>query len=325
MQIRHLLPLLLALPSAVMAQTSVFSDNFSASTLNSATPTAPTATSTSYELSSAKTWSPAPSIASGDLKFGIAASSSGVIEVQGLFASSPITLGSAGDYIRMSVTFVNTSGLLTQNSILGFGMYNASGVAPIAGGLNGTAISTSTGAATGGAQNWQGYVAQIGYTGLNSGFFDRQAQTGANNNNQELVTSGSSSSSYRNPSAAAVGTTSTTPSATLTAGSTYTEILTYTLTGTGALKLDSNLYSGTDNTGTLLSTLTATTSGTPLTTTFDGLAIGWRSTIATTATTMDINQISVMDSIAAIPEPSTLALTGLGAAALLLVRRRRVG
>lgn len=287
--------------------TVFFSDTFTnGSTLNSLTPAAPTETNTSYEIMSAKAWNPTPSIAAGHLQFGIAPSTSGTIEVQALFGSAPVSLVLPDDFIQLTVTFTNTSGILIQNGFWGFGLYNAGGVAPIGGGLNGTATSTGTGSATGGAQNWQGYVAQIAYTGSTSGFYDRRQQTGANNNNQDLVTSGSSSSSYRNPSAAAVGSGSTTPSVTLTAGNQYTEILTYTLTASGALQLDSKLYAGPDNTGTLLSSMTATNAGTPLTTTFDGFAFGWRVTANTSATAMDVNSITVSGHSTIITTPPSI-------------------
>jgi hypothetical protein len=170
-------------------------------------------------------------------------------------------------------------------------LYNSGGESPIGGGLNGTLSTGSSNAVTGGAQNWQGYVAQIAYTGANSGFYDRKQQSGPANNNQDLVTM-STSSSYQNPAAVGIGTASIAPSVTLTIGSQYTEILTYTLTAANAIQLQSQLYTGTGADGALLSTMTATTGATPLTMVFDGLAIGWRAT-GSTASTMNISSIVV--------------------------------
>jgi len=273
------------------AEGTFFNDTFSSSTVNSSTPPPPVASSTSYEVLSGKSWSPTPSAAPGSLVFGIGGTASGVIEVQALFASPAIALVTAGDFIQLSVTFTNTAGILSQAGTWSFGLYNSGGVAPVGGGLNNTLNGTATTAATGGAQNWRGYVAQISNTGGSCGFYDRQPQTGTVNNNQDLVSTGTSSS-YQNPAAAVVGNLSTAPSVALAVGGQYTEILTYTLTSSNAIQLQSQLYTGTNNTGTLLSTMTAATGTTPLATAFDALAIGWRAT-GSTASTITISSITV--------------------------------
>src|SRR6266481_3290848 len=160
-----------------------FTEDFAhGSTLNQP-PVNPTATSTSYEVISSKSWSPAPSLTSGDLKFGIASTTSGSIEVQALFTNSPIALVVEGDYVEMTITFTNTAGLLTGAGALGFGLYSSGQVFPVSGGLNATAVSSQTANATGGAQNWVGYVGQIAFTGTASRIMTRPAQTGADNRN----------------------------------------------------------------------------------------------------------------------------------------------
>ena len=270
---------------------AIFDDTFATSTVNSSTPTVPTTNSASYEVLSGKSWNPPPSAAPGHLMFGIGSTSSGVVEAQALFGSPPAVLFFPGDFVQFSLTFTDTAGILSQSGVWGFGLYNSGGIPPIGGGLNGSLNGTSSNAATGGAQNWQGYFAQIAFTGANSGFYDRKSQTGAVNNNQDLVSIGSSSS-YANPAATAIGTPSTSPSVTLTVGSQYTEVLTYTLTTSNTLQLASQLYTGPDTNGTLLSTMTANTGTAPLTNMFDGLAFGWRAT-GSTASTMDINSIIV--------------------------------
>ena len=294
---------LLATPFASTA-TTFFSDTFNnGSTLNSASPGTPTSTATYYEVISGKPWNPSPSIASGQLRFGITNTGAGTLEIQAQFPQVlMVAPGSDIQLIQLSVTFTDTQGLLTQNSFLGTGLYFSGGVAPIGGGLNGTASSAYSAVQTGGAQNWQGYLAIIGYTGQNSGFYDRQMQTTAGgNNNQDLVTTSSSSQSYQNPPATGIGTASTTPSVTLTAGQQYTEILTCALSTSGALVLTNQLYAGPDNTGMLLSTMTAT-NGTPLQPVmFDGLAFGVRSTGNLTNTLIDINSITVTG--AGLPPP----------------------
>jgi hypothetical protein len=204
----------------------------------------------------------------------------------------------------MNVTFTDTAGILAQAGAWGFGLYNSGGAGPVGGGLNGTLSTNSSTAASGGAQGWQGYLAQIAYTNANSGFYERRAQTGPANNNQDLVSIGSSSS-FQNPPAIAVGIPSVAPSVVLTVGSQYTESLTCTLTSSNALQLDSKLYTGSGTNGTLLSPITTTTSTTPLTTIFDALAIGWRAT-GSTASTMDINSITINGQSTPILSPPTL-------------------
>lgn len=271
----------------------LFADTFGTSALNPSTPAAPTTSSTSYEVLSSKSWSPSPTLTPGRLSFGIASTASGIIEVQALFKTFPFSLNDTGDYIQLTVTFTNTAGILTQSGGWGFGLYNSGGSAPTAGGLNSTLASSLMTAGTGGSQNWQGYWAQIGFTGATSGFYDRKAQSAASaNNDQDLLTIGSSSS-FTTPAATAIGTPSTTPSVTLTVGAQYTEVLTYSLSAFPyTLQLASQLYAGPDTNGTLLSTMNATTGTSPLTTSFDALAFGWRAT-GNAASQMTVSAISV--------------------------------
>jgi len=283
---------IVALAPVMSVADTFFSDDFSTSTVNQV-PVAPTATSTSYEVTSGKSWDPTPTISNGALSFGIGATTGGIIDVQALFATNPVTLVLLGDYIEMTVTFTNTAGLLTGDFYLGFGLYNSGQVFPVSGGLNGTASTSYTDYATGGAQNWQGYVGYIGFTGSDCRILNRAAQTGTANNNQELVTRGSSSQSYRNPAAANVGSYSSVPSVTLTVGQTYTEKLTILLTAADTLAITNRLYSGPDTNGTLLSEFGAVTSqSTYLTAGFDALAIGWYARHGA-ATTMEVSSIQV--------------------------------
>lgn len=297
----------LLLATMPLAQATVFfSDTFgSGSTLNSATPAAPTANSTSYQLMSSKSWVPAPAISSGDLKYGIATTTGGHIELQALFRSSPVALVQVGDYIRLTVTFTNTAGLLTNTGAMGFGLYNGNQVQPIAGGINGTAVSGSTDKATGGVQNWQGYWAQLAFTGANSRILTRASQTGTDNRNQDLVTTGSGSQSYANPTGSAVGAQSATPSVTLTVGSTYTVVYQIELTAASTLAITNTLYAGPNTNGTVLSQFGGVASGaTYLTSSFDGVAIGWRAQANTTGgTVIDISSLTIDGSVTVITAP----------------------
>ena len=272
---------------------TILADNFSTSTLNSSTPAAPTSSSTAYHLFSSKTWSPAPSIAANDLKFGIDPTTSGHIEAQALFSATPIALTNIGDWIELTVTFLNTSGLFAQAGQVGFGLYNSGGIPPIAGGMNGNAVVGTTGV-TGGAQGWQGYVARLAYSGGTHRIATRPAQTSTTGNNQDLITEGSGSQSYTG----AVNLASSTSTLTQTAGSQLTETLRYTLTAPGTLQIESRLYLGADTNGTLLVSQSASASGANfLTNSFDALCVGWRDTGNSAATRIDIQSITVATSL----------------------------
>ena len=186
-------------------------------------------------------------------------------------------------------------------------------------GLNSTATTNNSDAATGWAQNWQGYVGQISYVGGNSQILNRAAQTGAFNNNQELVTSGSQSSSYRNPPATSIGSKSVS-SLMLNAGSMYTEVFQITLVGANTLTITNTLYSGPSVYGTLISQFGSEAFGTNfLVNSFDGFAIGWREE-SNQPTVIDISSIQISDQISNIPssapriisQPIPLAVTNGG-------------
>jgi hypothetical protein len=297
---------------------TVFSDDFTGSSLNSATPAAPTATSTSYQLLSSKAWSPAPSIAANDLKFGIAATTAGHIEAQALFAGSPVSLVNVGDSLTLTVTFLNTSGLFTMNGLVGFGLYNSGGVGPLAGGMNGNATSSTTGV-TGGANGWQGYVSKIGFNGQTSRISTRPAQSATLGNNQDVLTEGSGSQSYLG----AVHLGSLVSTVTQPAATQLTEQFRLTLTAAGTYQIDSTLFLGADVLGSQLFTETATASGANyLTGGFDAFAIGWRATANTSASTIDIQSVNIDFTATPAPEPTVVALAGMGFAALMTFRRR---
>jgi len=86
--------LLLAAPLAGMAQAAVFTDNFgNGSTFNGvSTPGGkPTASSTSYDFASSKTG--VESIGASGLTFGLSsATTSGFVEAQAVFTSTPVVL-----------------------------------------------------------------------------------------------------------------------------------------------------------------------------------------------------------------------------------------
>ncbi|MFO1514262.1 MAG: hypothetical protein U1F83_15345 [Verrucomicrobiota bacterium] len=319
---KPILSLLTCVAAAIPVVTSaapVFSDDFSTSTLNSATPAAPTSSSTAYQLFSSKPRVPAPTIATGDLKFGIGATTSGHIEAQGLFTTSPISLATVGDYLELRVTFMNTSGLFAQNGHLGFGLYNSGGVGPLAGGMNGTAVSGTLGV-TGGAQGWQGYASRIANNSGTHRIATRPAQSITTGNNQDLLVEGSGSQAY----IGAVSLASGASTLSVTTGTLLTENFRITLSGVNTVQIESSLFQGGDTSGALLFSQTASgVTGANFYNGFDALAVGWRATANTAATTIDISSITVNAQIAAVPEPGPLALGALGVVVSALVARRR--
>lgn len=302
----YIVAILLAASPALQA-TVFFSDTFSnGSTLNSLTPADPTPDSTSYQLSSSKSWNPTPSLTANDLKFGIGSTSGGGIEVQALFTTNPVSLSLPGDYIQLRVTFTNTAGLLTAAGLWGFGLYNGAQVAPVAGGLNATALNTLSDHVTDGVRDWQGYWGQRGYTGENSRIVRRLPQTtGPDNRNQNLTSTGSGTQSYGNPGGTTVGPQSTAPSGGLVVGNTYTVVLNISLIAAGTLAITNIYYDGPDTNGTVISQFGCEASGSDFfTSTFDGFAIGWRARANTTGgTVMDISSITVEGSATTITTP----------------------
>jgi hypothetical protein len=316
-----LVTLALALPQAIMAQTTVFSDNFgNGSTFNGVS--TPTASSTSYDFDSTKTG--AESISAGGLTFGLSsATTGGFVEAQAVFTSTPVTLATPGDYIDLTYTFTDTGNLLaggtsTTGSIgsaIMTGLYNSGGVAPIAGtaGVSGNAVGlTSSTYPTGGSAGWQGYASRIQQSGGSQEAYTRPQQTAGTTSANQCLTGwpGLGSGAPANPAGAAVGSTLAS-TVTLTQGNQYTLDYRLTLSSPGVLTISDNLYAGVGTGGTDLSSQSSSTSSTLLTSSFDGLAIAIRNNGASLAPTMDINQITVSE-LTAVPEPNTFVLLGGG-------------
>ena len=282
---------------AGLSQTVFFDDTFSdGSTINSAAPVPPGPNFTSYEEISSKTWAPNPSVNANDLQFGIAATTSGTTEIQALFATNAVSLVAPGtDYIQLTIVFTNTSaGLLTAGQgYLGFGLYN-SGTStnyPVPGGLNGTATTSSSTAISANAATWQGYFAQVAYSGFTSAILTRPIQNGPNNNNQDLVTTGSGSESFSHPTGADVGST-VTSSLILGTNVPYTEVLTIALITPTSEAITNSLYA--TATGTLLAQFSGVaTNSTLISQSFNAFAMGWYQKANTHSNLVDISSITV--------------------------------
>ncbi|HEX4055057.1 MAG TPA: hypothetical protein VHX86_12400 [Tepidisphaeraceae bacterium] len=208
----------------------VFSDNFSSSTLNMAS--VPTGSSTSYDIASAVNANSVSSISSGDLKLSQPASTSAITEAQALFTNSPITLTNVGDYVEFSLTFTDTSNILTGDGSAAFymGLFSSDGgtkpETDLGNGSSngGTGLnSTGTADATGGVQNWEGFIAQI--AGSSSELLTRPVQSGPDNTNQDLLGIAN---------LAATPSTDSNQQTTLTAGSQYAVDFTIALATTAS-------------------------------------------------------------------------------------------
>jgi hypothetical protein len=288
---------------------SVFMDGFAnGSTINANPPVPPTATSTSYEEIASKTWSPnPPTISPGSLLFGDGASTSSDGEVQALFTTHPVMLENPGDYIQLVVTFADTN-ILISNNQLNMGLFNASQVAPWGGGLNNDIKGGSDVDATiGGAQNWQGYIAQFAYPTVlggtrNSDFCGRPAQNNGDNVNQDTEVNGNESSSVGFANPAILG-TSTTPNVALKPGGIYAEVLTYTLLADGSLEMQANIYA-TNTSGALMTSELANSGAPALTTTFDAFSVGWYSKDNSNPTVIDLNSVQITTTVGSAPAPS---------------------
>lgn len=243
-----------------------------------------------------KSYSPNPSITgSNTLKFGIGSTGSAICQAQALFTKYPISLVNAGEWIQFTMTFTDTANLVdSANNYLGVGLFNGNQTQPVPGGMsaaaNPLASSTNT-KATGYAQNWQGYVGKLAWSGGANLFVARPAQAFADNRNQDLV-----GISFATAPAATNLAQTTSTLAALTQGQAYTVTYKITLTASGTLTALTSLYQGTDTTASPLQTITGTASSANsgyLGTSFDGLAFGWRAGNSNGATTMDVNSITI--------------------------------
>ncbi len=314
---------MLAVPLVSRGQiTTVFQDTFPSGALSTLNPTATspgtlTSARTAYEIASSKS-ATSTTIASGVMTFGNFSTSSGYCEGQALFTASPITLNSPGEYLEFYYTFTDTttlfSGNANDNEQVSLGLYNSGGSPP----TNGTALwssglsSSLSTADIGCAKGWLGYCAEIAYSKANSepsAIYTRPAQTAANNDNQGLcpvsgyssaVNLGQLSSVIRQPA--------------LTVGNQYTLDLKIYYINSTTLAITNALYVGAGVGGPVFSSggftaqnFATVTGANVLTSTFDGLCIGFRPTSSpTTAETMQINNVTVLHAT-----PIAPAITGL--------------
>lgn len=318
--------LALAFPLAVTAQQTVFYDTFGSSTLYGvSTPGGtPTASSTSYDVASAKNAS-ATSIAPGNLNLITSATSSGSSEAQAIFSAFPVSLQTTNDYIELDYTFIDstdvmntvpngTGGFIGSGNAVGLycGLFNSGGVLPLTS-LTNTDLGAATGPTTGGTQNWLGYnVAMLYGQTANEDWAvaSRPAQTSLTTYDQAVL--------YNYPTAGAHVNSPNPPFlpfTNLVAGAQYTAQLRITLSAPGQLTVSNALYQGTAVGGSIVySVIGNFTGANVLATNFDSLAIGYRAgDNNTVGWTNDINNITVIASLAAQAGPYfTLTSSGNG-------------
>ena len=316
----------LAIPLVSRGQTTVFQDTFAnGSTLNPTSAVTPTSNKTAYEIASSKTAS-TTTLTGGLLTLSTNATSSGYTEAQAQFIDNAdaITLSSAGQYIEVYATFNDTTNLFNgtagQNEQLVTGLYDSGGT-PLTDGANlwaGGLTSASTTEATGDAQNWLGYTGNIAYSltaDQSSAIDSRGAQTLATNEDQGLGEgSGTSLTGVGSNSSSSF------PFPTLTSGQAYTVAMQIVYLSPTSDYITESLLTGAGLAGTVLYTYNVTT-GSVLTDTFDSLDIGYRPT-GGSATTVPISDITVVEGLTSVPEPSTYALLGLVMLGAGLFRRR---
>lgn len=327
-----LVALSLATPLAVVADTPVFSDDFTgASTIQSATPGAGTASSADYEVfvqgAAPGASGSVYSIAANNLIFGTPTTAGALGEVTARFGGSPVALATVGDHINLTLTFVPEANVLLSgmnaNSSINIGLFNSGGVNLNQGvRLDGTQI-------TGGSQTYLGYVGRLFLNGNASGF-NRNTQaigTSTTAQNQDLLfNNASSSAAFNNPGGTSfTGTSggSTGFTTGLTQGSTYTYSLTISLTAANAVQVNEKLFDSSMN--QLINFSGTSTSGAFLGSTFDAFSFGYRANNAPNpgvTPSVDITQISVSDLIQPIPEPASVAILGFAALGLGLGYRR---
>jgi hypothetical protein len=325
MKTRYLVAIsLLTMPLVALADNVVFNDIFtSQSDTYNVAPTAPTSTYTTWQPLSAKNISDPSGISNGFFRFTFStATSSGFGEMQAQFTTSPVTLTSVGDFVKLLVVFTNTTGTLLAGgtgSYLWDGLYNSYGVGPT-NGLGNGGLNSNPGSpyATGGAQLWKGFIGKMATN--NNVIYARPPQNGAGtaSGNQDVVGNNTSSGVGNNPTGANLGSAAST--SILTSGSVYTMMMEVMLTAAGTEVVSNLLYSGYGTAGSVLGSVNVTvlSSGTNFVSSFDALAIGIRNAGTSQLPLMDISQVEVLT----VPEPTSAVLYGFGALALALSYRR---
>lgn len=298
-------PIILATASlcgllAAQAQTTIFSDNFTTDSSLNQPPW--------YNLNntSAASYALNPTAGQG-LALTVSAGTGKLDEMFAEFASSPVTLTGAGQYIQLVVNFNSPSGMATDTGGLLVGLFNNSTINTTNEQGSGGG-STTVGGETSGSTGYFGIMGYNTTAGTSTKFF---ARNGSITDVNEL--------GYYSSQGTAVtqlGSSAATGNANLGLNINYT--LTYTITDEGASGEQVNAIIS--NGSTILDTWTETDAS-GLYNTFNQLDFGAYGK----AGPVDVNILneSVITSVTAVPEPTTFALAGMGLGLALLARFRR--
>ncbi|HTR40678.1 MAG TPA: PEP-CTERM sorting domain-containing protein [Pseudomonadales bacterium] len=285
------------------AQTTVFSDNFTTDSSLSQPPW--------YNLNntSAASYALNPTAGQG-LALTVTSGSTGKLnEMFAEFSSTPITLTGSGQYIQLVVNFNSPSGMSADTGGLLVGLFNNTT-------LNSTNEQGSGGGSTtvgGETSGSTGYFGIMGYNttaGTSTKFY---ARNGSATDVNEL---GYYSSQSGAGAITQLGSAAASGNANLANGVNYT--LTYTITDEGAAgdQVNAIISNGT----TILDNWTQTDAS-GLYNTFNELDFGNYGKAG--AVNINILNESVITSATAVPEPSTVALAGMGLGLLSWIRFRR--
>lgn len=322
-----LLPLAL-LPVAALAQTSVFSTNFST---GERVTTGGTYDAGDFTLASTKAIT---GIAYGAdaFRFGMNGTTSGFVEAQSRFTNVPVALATVGDWIKATVKFTAVNNILAAgaNSSITMGLYDSGGANTTPGLETGTGTGTLSATASspftsGFAAGWEGYVGKLAANTGSNQTYTRPVMSGVDTSsqNQDLLFNNVGGGAYDTPTGVVFSAASPSTQAALTNTTQYTLELQVTLSNTSEYTVGYTLYDASGVT-TLQSITGVASAGNFLANLqFDGIAIGYRSSGTSLATSIELDSLDVTRNTV-IPEPSTYAaLAGAAALGLAAWRRRR--
>lgn len=300
---KHLSLIILALtaPLSVLAQTTVFTDNFATDGSD------PSSSYLNGQSGGTMTW------ASGTGMTLNAPTTGHLSDIIGSFSS--VTLANTGDYLSFVVNFNSPNlgqGGTSLAGLVMMGLDNSQGVSPTSAGSTESINSSATGGPTAGYLGYAGDIQMQASAKTSTKFF---AKTSGTPNLNNLT--------YNSNVAPKSGNFTMAPVANGALANNDLYTLTYTIaalnTGASSVSVTAQIFDNT--TSTMIDNTTGTASSVP-TSTLDTFDIGLYSGSEPTGYTLNLTSASVVANIQAVPEPSALALTGIGLFGLAMRYRR---